>query len=156
VNQDWGLIDFLLELSSKDAFPNFEVYCNNFETNSSISDLFQKDESSWYSNDELKSQIKIVFKNGWKFSPTSIQLKCGANSFPQSWKIMGNKYFQIINLLEIKEDFSFSYPFQEKSFSITARDFFHELWLEQTQPNSDGNNKICLSHFDFYGELRFR
>jgi hypothetical protein len=67
----------------------------------------------------------------------------------------GRKYFfsQKPSLVEIEDSQLFSSPFQEQTFSIQSDEYFRLLTFKQTGPNSQGNNMICLSHIEFYGEL---
>jgi hypothetical protein len=155
MKQDWGLLAFLLSLSSKIAFDNFNLFANKTASNSSIVHLLKDDETSLITTDEPNSRIGIIFNNDWVFHPIGFKLKSGKHSFPRTWKVIGEdcNYHERI-LVEFKGVESLSLPFKEQIFPIHSNDYFQRISFEQTGANSDENNIFCLSQHEIYGELK--
>jgi hypothetical protein len=151
LQQDWGLISFLLSMPSKEVFFNFEIFGYGTSSNSSIFNLVTKDESNWISKDEERSRIEIRFWKDWRFHPTAFKLKSGFRFYPKSWEIIGSGYS---TLAEFKGEERLSSPFAERVFPLRSNEYFWKIELIQTGPNSERNSIFCLSQIEIYGELK--
>jgi hypothetical protein len=150
LQQDWGLIAFLLSGSPKEVFSNFNLFGLETQSNSSVLNLIKKDQTIWNSTDQKNSEIRIRFCEDWRFHPTGFKLKSSFTNFPRTWKVIGfdSNYHEII-LAVFTDEETLSSPFAEFVCPVQSNRYFDAIEFIQTVANSEGYNIFALSQMRF-------
>jgi hypothetical protein len=155
LQQDWGLIAFLLSGPPKKVFRSFLFYARETPFNSSVLNLIKKDQTIWSSTDQENSFILISLCEGWTFHPTGFKLKSSFRNYPRTWKFIGHdSNCEKTIFAEFTEEERLSSPFAEFAFPVQSNLYFQDIRFIQTGANSEGNKIFSLSQIEIFGELK--